>query len=119
MKPPVLGDLRAAGVSAWPSAGQLQLLAPPASLPTELRAAVSVAKPSLLAHLEQEVVWRADTMRRQLDPDGHNTFWPFLVAKAGPTAPGTCLSCGEPLLAVEHSRCSLCVEAVRRTMAAP
>ena len=108
--------LRTAGIAAWPSAGQLQLLAPPGALTPEKRAEVSAAKPALVAVLEQEVFWRAGAMRQQLADRPGLGFWPFLVAKREPIPPGTCLSCGEPLLAIEHSRCSLCLEAVRRVM---
>jgi hypothetical protein len=118
MTPPVLQDLRAIGVALWPSTDQLQLLAPPEVLTAEMRAAVSAAKPALLAVLELEVRWREEAMRRQVQDVKAPTFWPFLVARPGPTHPGACLSCGEPVLAVEHSRCTLCLEAVHRTMAA-
>ncbi|HEY3452278.1 MAG TPA: hypothetical protein VGK67_38390 [Myxococcales bacterium] len=108
-------DLRDRGIAVWPEAnGHVGYRAPPDALTAELHQAMVVGKAGLLALLESEVRWRVDAMRRQC---AGRTVWPFLVARPSPTSPGHCLSCGEPLAAVEQTRCSLCLEAVHRVLA--
>ena len=114
----VLAALHPAGIAAWPYGDALLLLAPPGALAHDLRELLAAAKPDVLAHLESEVGWRVEGMAEQARDVAALGFWPFLVARSTPTSTGACLSCGEPLLALEKARCCLCQEAARRTVAA-
>jgi hypothetical protein len=69
---------------------------------------------SLLAHAEGQIRWRAEAMRPQVPPTGPI---PFLVARRPlHDAPGTCLSCGDPLDTRRRFRCGPCVHAVERVL---
>ena len=111
----LLADLRARGVALWPDGPTLRYRARVDIVTAEMRAALLTAKPTLVAHLTAEVAWRAAGMLAQLRAAGG--LAPVLLAKAHADMPGTCLSCGERLVAVESARCALCNEAARRALA--
>jgi len=113
----LLRALGARGIRAWSRGGELRLLVPDGGLDAELRQAVGAAKPDLVAYLEAQVAWRVAGMATQA-PTSASGFWPLLVARPAVTAPGSCLSCGAALMPVEKTRCCLCLEAARRTIAA-
>ena len=111
----LLADLRARGVALWPDGPTLRYRARVGIVTAEMRDALLTAKPTLVAHLTAEVAWRAAGMLAQLR--AARCFAPALVAKPHPEVPGSCLSCGERLVAVESTRCALCNEAARRALA--
>lgn len=63
---------------------------------------------ALLADEDAAVAWRVAAMRPRVPGTGPI---PFLVAREGAPAPGTCLSCGDPLRPDGAYRCGPCARA--------
>ena len=60
--------------------------------------------------IARELLWRVAAMRRQIPPRPQPL--PLLVARLDLSAPGVCVSCGDPLPAGHDARCALCALAV-------
>ena len=60
--------------------------------------------------IARELLWRVTAMRGQIPPRPQPL--PLLVARLDLSAPGVCVSCGDPLPAGHDARCALCALAV-------
>ena len=60
--------------------------------------------------IAHELLGRVVAMRRQIPPRPQPI--PMLVARLDLSAPGLCVSCGDPLTATHDTRCGLCSLAV-------
>ena len=107
----LVADLRVRGIELVARAGSI-LAWPPKSL-TEVEVdAVRLHRAALLAMLEGELSWRVEAMRPQVTAAG---AIPLLVARPFTRAPGpgSCISCGSPVLPTQRARCRLCLLAVQ------
>jgi hypothetical protein len=106
----LLTDLRERGLKLR-AEGERLLVAPKAALTPEIREALVTHKREILPLLQAqdpEVQWRLEAMRLQITPTGSIRL---LVARDIQPAPGTCLSCGDPLVQEPLYRCHPCLEA--------
>ena len=106
----LVAELRVRGVELVAHDGSI-LAWPPKSLSQAEADAVRLHRATLLALLEGELSWRVDAMRPQVPVTGPI---PFLVAQPFTRAsgPGSCISCGSPVVPSQRFRCRLCLLAV-------
>jgi hypothetical protein len=107
----LVAELRVRGVELVAHAGAI-LAWPPRSLTDAEADEVRMHRAALLAMLEGELSWRVDAMRPQVPVTGPI---PFLVAQPFSHAPGpgSCISCGSPVVPAHRARCRLCLLAVQ------
>ena len=111
----LLADAEAAGLRIAVEGETLRIRGPRAGAPIAHQLAAH--KPAVIALLtdtrEEAIRQRMALFRRQVP-----ISWPVPFLTMTPSiAPGTCLSCGEPLTTGARHRCELCAQAVRRVLA--
>ena len=109
----VLAELTRRGVEIAVAGDRLRFRPRDAVTP-DLRAALIEHKTDLIRLIgtdDADVAWRVEAMRGQAPRHGPI---PILLARpeARTAPPGTCLSCGDPLLPDRRGRCAPCVRAV-------
>ncbi len=103
-------ELRVRGIELVAHDGSIMAW-PPGSLTEAEADAVRLHRAAVLAMLEGELSWRLEAMRAQVPASG---AIPFLVAQPFSHAPGpgSCISCGSPVVPTQRARCRLCLLAV-------
>jgi hypothetical protein len=111
----LLADAAAAGLHVSVDGETLRIRGPKAG--ALIAQQLAAHKPVVLALLtdtrEAAIRERMTAFRPQVPETGPIPF----LSLAPSIAPGTCLSCGEPLAAGERHRCELCAVAARRVVA--
>jgi hypothetical protein len=105
-----LAEARAAGLEVRAEPGRLVVRGPRSG--AELARCLldrTAEVLTLLAAEDAEVAWRVVAMRPQVPSRGPI---PVLVARDAPPVTGSCISCGDPLVASRATRCVPCARAV-------
>lgn len=109
-----LARARDVGLQVWVEPDRL-VVRGPRSLEPVARSVLAQSREvsALLEAEEGEFAWRVSAMRPRVPAKGPILL---LVARDLAPAPGSCLSCGDPLPGGRAVRCALCIRAARRVL---